>query len=198
VTCCSGLLISGSEVRVLHGPPSESATSGAPGVADAVFSTTLVVQAIDCCFVSHRRDPRGERRAVAHRARSTCWTLETSWNRSQPNGYEQEGSVLTGNRTRVCSPPRAFLALAQGRPHVAHPSRAVREPREQRLSVQCAGCAAFNGSPARSDWRSRRRRLTHPGQSGRIDAMGPVVIESRGDLLAVPLAGRAQRARIAQ
>lgn len=33
---------------------------------------------------------------------------------------------------------------------------------------------------------------------GRIAAMGPVVIESDGDLLAVPLAGGAQRARTAQ
>lgn len=65
-------------------------------------------------------------------------------------------------------------------------------------AVQCAGSAASNGSPVRSDWRSRRRGLTHPGQSGRIAAMGPAIIKSDGELLAVPLAGGARRARTAE
>jgi len=34
--------------------------------------------------------------------------------------------------------PGVRLGPAQGRPHVAHPHRAAREPREQRLSVLCA------------------------------------------------------------
>lgn len=31
---------------------------------------------------------------------------------SQPQGYEHEGIILTGNRTRVYNPPRAFLNVS--------------------------------------------------------------------------------------
>src|SRR5215472_10160406 len=37
------LLISGSKVRVLDGPPIDSATSGASGVADGAFATIRLV-----------------------------------------------------------------------------------------------------------------------------------------------------------
>src|SRR6266545_5040797 len=40
MTRCAALLISGSKVRVLDGPPDESATSGASGVADPVFASS--------------------------------------------------------------------------------------------------------------------------------------------------------------
>src|SRR5499426_1254287 len=44
--CVRRLLISGSKVRVLDGPPIVSATSEASGVADAVFATTWVIELV--------------------------------------------------------------------------------------------------------------------------------------------------------
>ena|SRR5215467_3194170 len=44
--CVRRLLISGSKVQVLDGPPIVSATSEASGVADAVFATTWVIELV--------------------------------------------------------------------------------------------------------------------------------------------------------
>src|SRR5712691_4522934 len=46
------LLISGSEVRVLHGPPSKSGASGATEVPDLIFVTTLLPRSSSSLFTA--------------------------------------------------------------------------------------------------------------------------------------------------
>src|SRR5437867_3448838 len=98
------LLISGSKVRVLDGPPIESGTSGGSGVPDLIFPTTRVLLL-----------PAAQSRITRARCASACAVLAR---RVQRSNVSRSSALIVNGRSGRPVRTRVLLSLLRTRnPH---------------------------------------------------------------------------------